>query len=145
MKLSQKEESNMPRLTVNPQAEVSVGFPTFKAGTYSMRIVKAEDRNPEKNDIKITLAYIDPSQLILLDNSSYTGTLEAAGSLFDYLQLAEDKQWKLRTVTEAAGLPWADYDPCVDLVGREVQVKVILEEYQGEQKNKVGRYVIPKR
>ena len=134
----------MALMKVNMQAEVSVGFPTFKAGTYRMRIVKAEDRNPAKNDIKVTMAYTDPSQLITIDEKPFMGSLDAAGSLFDYLQLAEDKQWKLRTITEAAGLPWGDFDPCVDLVGKEVDVKVILEEYQGEQKNKVGRYVIPK-
>ena len=135
----------MAILRVNPDAEVSVGFPTFQAGTYSMRITKVEDRNPAKNDLKITLAYTDPSQLIQLDGTAFTGNLDAAGSLFDYVMLAEDKQWKLRTLTEAVGLPWGDYDPCVDLDGRDVVVQVKLEEYQGEQKNKVGRYVIPKK
>jgi hypothetical protein len=67
-----------------------------------------------------------------------------AGGIFDYIPLADDKQWKLRTITEAAGLPWGDYDPEVDLPGREITVVVKVEQYEGEWKNKVGRYVIPK-
>lgn len=133
----------MALLKTNPAAEVSAGFPTFKAGVYRMRVVKVEDRNPAKNDLKVTMAYADPSQLVTIDDKAYTGTLDGAGSLFDYVQLAFDKQWKLRTLVEAAGLTWGDMDD-QDLVGKEVDVKVILEEYQGEQKNKVGRYVIPK-
>ena len=133
----------MGMFKVNPAAEASVGFPTFKAGVYAVRITKVEDRNPQKNDLKVTFAYTNPTQLIQIDEQPFTGSLDAAGSLFDYVMLAEDKQWKLRSLVEACGLVWADLDP-QDLVGKELDVKVGLEEYQGDQKNKLNRYVIKK-
>lgn len=132
----------MGMLTVNPNAEVKQGFPTVKPDTYRMRIVEVIDRNPEKNDLKVTLQYVDAHQLVLLDGSGYTGTAEGAGKLFDYIMLDHEKQWKLRTITEACGLPWRDYNPVVDLQGREVDVKVKIEVYNEEQRNKVDRYVV---
>lgn len=129
---------------VNPDAEVKSGFPTFKPGTYTMRIKAVVDRSPEKNDFKVTLEFADVSQLITLDGQQFNGSVEGAGNLFDYVMQDPEKQWKLRQLTEAAGLPWSDFDPTVDLIGREVQVVVKTEAYEGEQKNKVARYVLPK-
>lgn len=131
-------------LKVNPAAESKSDFPTFQPGTYRMRIKSCEDRSPEKQDYKLTLEFANVTQLVKLDGSVYTGSAEGAGSMFDYVQQDPEKQWKLRQLTEAAGLPWADYDPCVELVGKEVDVKLGTEEYQGEQKNKVKRYLLPK-
>ena len=39
---------------------------------------------------------------------------------------------------------WADYDPVVDLPGRELDVVVRNETYEEVLRNRVGRYVIPK-
>jgi hypothetical protein len=128
-------------VNVNPSVEVKSGFETVKPGTYRMRIKSVEDRNPEKNDLKVTLEFTDPSTLLGLDGQALKGQ---AGSLFDYVMLDNDKQWKLRMITEAAGLPWANYDPVVELPGRELDVAVKTEAYEGEQRNKVGRYVVPK-
>ena len=128
----------MALIKANPAAEVSVAFDVVKPGTYPCRIVEVTDRNPEKNDLKVTLEYIEPSTLVNVAGEP----AKNAGKLFDYVQLAEDKQWKLRTLTEACGLPWADFDPVVDLVGREVKVTIKLDTYEGTQSNKVARYVI---
>lgn len=131
----------MAILNTNPAAEVSVAFETIKPGTYPMRITEVTDRNPDKNDIKIKLEYVDKSGLVTLAGEQ----AKNPGSLFDYVQLASDKQWKLRTLYEAAGLGWpTTIDPCVDLQQVEVPVTIKLEEYEGEQKNKVARYVIKK-
>lgn len=127
-------------LRVNPDAEISVGFETIRPGTYRMRIVEVVDRNPEKNDLKITLEHVNPGDCINLEGQP----AKAVGKLFDYVQLAADKQWKLRTLTEACGLPWSDFDPVADLPQREVDVQVKLEPYEGEQRNKVARYVVKK-
>lgn len=139
----------MAIIKANPEAEVSVGFSTVKAGTYRMRIKEVEDRNPDKNDLKVTLEWILPaSELLGVDNAPLKGN---SGNLFDYVSLdgsldekGKSKQWKLRTLTEAVGLSWSDYDPVVDLPGKELDVIVKLDTYEGEQKNKVSRYVIPK-
>lgn len=131
-------------LHVNPAAEAKSDFPTFQPGMYRMRIKEVQDRSPEKQDYKITLEFADVTQLVKLDGAPYTGSAEGAGNLFDYVMQDAEKQWKLRQLTEAAGLPWSDYDPTVELVGKEVEVKVGTEEYQGELKNKIKRYVLPK-
>lgn len=132
-------------LQVNPAAEAGSDFPTFQPGVYRMRIVEVTDRSIEgKADYKVKLSFADQSQLVLLTGQAYAGSLEGAGSLFDYVMQAPDKQWKLRQLTEACGLPWEAQDFTQSLVGREVDVKVKTEKYEGEDKNKVARYVAAK-
>ena len=132
----------MALIKANPEAEISTGFEEVRPGTYRMRIDTVEDRNPQKNDLKIRLVHTTPAtELCGLTGEPLKGQ---PSSLFDYIMLASDKQWKLRTLTEAAGLPWTDYDPIADLPGKEVDVVIKLEPYEGEQRNKVARYVVPK-
>jgi hypothetical protein len=127
-------------INVNPSAEVKSGFAPVKPGTYRMRIKEVTDRNPEKNDLKVVMEFVQSaSELYGIDNEPLKGS---AGSLFDYVQLDMDKQWKLRMITEAAGLPWADYDAVIELQGKELDVVVKTELYEGEQRNKVARYVV---
>ena len=132
----------MGRINVNPEAEVSTGFEAVKAGTYRMRIKEVIDRNPEKNDLRIVLEHTTPAvELYGISGEPLKGQ---PSSVFDYIMLDPAKQWKLRALTEAVGLPWEDYDPIVELTGREVDVILKLEEYNGEQNNKVNRYIVPK-
>lgn len=129
-------------ISVNPDAEIKTGFQPVKPGTYPMRIKEVTDRNPEKNDLKVVLEFVQPaSELYGIDNEPLKGN---AGSLFDYVGLSMDKQWKLRMITEAAGLPWVNYDAVVELPGKELNVVVKTELYEGEQRNKVARYVVAK-
>ena len=129
-------------VNVNPNAEVSTGFSPVKAGTYPMRIVDVVDRYSDgKNDLKVTLEHITQAdQLLGVDNAELKGQ---PARVFDYVMLDPEKQWKLRSITESAGLPWEDYDPVVDLKGKEVEVILKLETYEGNQSNKVNRYVVP--
>jgi hypothetical protein len=132
----------MALINVNPAAEVKTGFEAVKPGTYRMRIKEVIDRNPEKNDLKVVLEFTSPvAELYGVDNQPLKGS---AGSLFDYIMLDMEKQWKLRQFTEAVGLPWAAYDPIAELPGRELDVVVKTEVYEGETRNKVSRYVIAK-
>lgn len=133
----------MGMINVNPAAEVKTGFAPVKPGTYLVRIKEVTDRNPEKNDLRLVLEFVAPSsELYGVDNEPLKGN---AGSLFDYVMLDNEKQWKFRQLTEACGLPWAAYDPIVELPGRELSVVVKTEQYEGETRNKVTRYVIPTR
>ena len=127
-------------VNVNPDAEVSVGFEAVKPGTYPVRITEIKDRNPEKNDLEVTLEHTTPKESLLgLTDDVLKGQ---ASRLKDYIMLAPEKHWKLRAITEAAGLPWQDYDPETELLGREINVVIKLEEYMGEQRNKVARYIV---
>jgi hypothetical protein len=131
----------MAIFNVNPSAEVKTGFTPVKPATYELRIKEVEDRNPEKNDLKVTFEYVAPqSELLGVDNQPLKGN---AGSLFDYIMLDNDKQWKLRQLTEACGLPWIDQDFLVELPGRTCFAIVKTESYEGELRNKIARYVIP--
>lgn len=141
----------MAVLNVNPKAESKSEFPVFAPGTYRMRIKDVKDRSetPDegkepKPDYKLTLEYVDPSQLVTIDGKPFTGSLDGAGNLFDYVMQDPEKQWKLRQLADAAGLSWENQDFTQTLLGRELDVKVKTEIYEGEQKNKVGRYIIPK-
>lgn len=129
-------------ISVNPAAEVSTSFEAVQAATYPVRITEVKNRNPEKNDLEVTLEHVTPKESLL----GLTGeVLKGQPSrLRDYVMLAPEKHWKLRALTEAARLPWQDYDPETELVGLEVDVVVKLEEYNGEQRNKVSRYIVPK-
>lgn len=129
----------MGMVNVNPEAELRPEFETVKAGTYAMRIKAVKDRNPEKNDLEVQLEHVDvPANLTNLRGEP----CKAVGGVFDYIPLAHDKQWKLRQVTQAAGLPWQSYDPVTELLGRELQVVIKLDLFEGEQRNKVARYVV---
>jgi len=133
----------MGMLNVNPDAEVRGEFDTVKAGTYAMRVKEVTEETSKKGKemLKITLSYIgDPASLTNLAGEP----CKNPGTLIDYAMTAADQQWKIRQLTEAAGLPWGDYDPCIDLQDKEVETIIKLEAYEGEQRNKVSRYVIPK-
>ena len=130
----------MAIINVNPSAEVKTGFAPVRPGTYMVRIKSVEDRNPEKNDLKVILEFVDPAAVLFgIDGEPLKGN---AGSLFDYVMLDPEKQWKLRQLTEACGLPWQAFDPTVELVGRELYAIVKTEPYEGEIKNKISRYVV---
>lgn len=135
----------MALLNVNPEAEVSAGFEAVQPGPYRVRI-KADgvvDRNTTesgKNDLEVTFEHVlTPAELVNTAGQPLKGQ---PGMLRDYIMLAADKQWKLRGLTEACGLPWEDYDPIADLPGREVDVIIKNEPYEGEMRNKIARYVV---
>jgi len=129
-------------IKVNVNAEVSAGFEAVKTGNYRMRVKQVTDRNPEKNDLEVVLEHtLTPTELAGTAGQPLKGQ---PSGVYDYITLADDKQWKLRAITEAAGLPWGDYDPVIDLPGREVEVTLKTKPYEGELRNKVGRYIVPK-
>jgi hypothetical protein len=127
-------------ININPEAEVKTGFAPVKPGTYQIRVKEVTNRNPEKNDLKVVFEFVQPStELLGIDNNPLKGN---AGSLFDYVMLEPDKQWKLRQLIEACGMPWADFDE-MELQGKELYAIIKTEPYEGEIKNKINRYVVP--
>lgn len=125
------------KVTVNPDVQ-NTSFESVKAGTYLVTIKEIKDRNPAKNDLEIRYEHVaQASELPGLDGEPIKGQ---PSGLYDYVMLAPDKQWKLRQLVEAAGLMWNDFDTD-DLVGTEVMVQIIEDNYQGSIKNKIKRYV----
>lgn len=135
----------MVKLTVNPNVEASVAFDTIKPCTTKMRIKEVtgpfpSTATPGNEYLKMQLEYVDPTSLETVAG----GIASNPGTIFDNscLITPSEKQGKLRSVVQAAGLVWSDFDT-EDLMGREVTVKIGTEEYKGELKNVIKRYLTP--
>lgn len=128
----------MALININPNAEVKTGFSAVKAGTYQVRIKEVKNRNPEKNDLEVIFEFTQPASE-LLDHAGQPIT-NNVGSLYDYIMLDSEKQWKLRQLVEACQMPWQNFDE-QDLVGKELTAVVKIEMYNGEPRNKISRYV----
>lgn len=138
----------MARITANPQADVDAGFDIAQPGVYPMRIEGSPNmpavsefdskKTPGNKGIKIRLVFADPTAVMKEDGTP----AKHLGSIIDNSVLTSpaEKQGKLRSLVEAAGLPWTDFDT-EDLVGKEVMVKVEVEIYNGDKKNTARRYV----
>ena len=132
----------MPRIEVNPDAEVS-SFETVQAGVYPMKIEECEIRSEKAdgspcNGLKIRFVHTLPSASInAVDGKPLSGT---PTSVIAYPSLESDKQGMLKSIVTAAGLEWEDLDTD-DLVGIELDVQIKVEQYQGNDTNKFGRAI----
>lgn len=138
----------MPRITVNPQADADSGFDIAAPGVYPMRIegsknMPAVSEFDSKTTIgnkglKVRLVFADPSGVQTLQGN----VAKNLGSIIDNSILVSpiEKQGKLRSLVEACGISWGDFDT-EQLVGQEVLVKVEIEDYKGEPKNTARRYI----
>jgi len=140
----------MARITANPQAEADAGFDIAAPGIYPMRIEGSKNMaaitefdsktTAGNRGLKIRLVFADPTAV----NTIKGMPAKNLGSIIDNSILISppEKQGKLRSLVEAAGLPWADFDT-EQLEGMTVQAKVDIEEYKGEQRNVIRRYLKP--
>jgi hypothetical protein len=133
----------------NPAAEVDAGFDLAKPGNYKLRIegsanfqAVSEFTSKSGNQcIKIRLVFADPTGVYTLKNEP----AKNLGSIIDASLVISpaDKQGKLRSLVESAGLVWANFTNTDMLVGCEVNATVAIEDYNGAQKNVVKRYLKP--
>lgn len=131
----------MARLNANPSVEANVAFDVVAPGEYVMRVEEVTEfvsQNSGNTCWKVRFSYAEPSSICKVNGDP----AKNVGGLFDsgLVISPAEKQGKLRSLVEALGLRWSDLDSD-DLVGKECIVKVKLEEYQGEQKNGVARYL----
>ncbi len=138
----------MARISVNPNADADAGFDVAAPGLYRMRIEGAPNmpgvsefdskKTPGNRGIKIRLVYADPTIVVKEDGTP----AKHLGSIIDNSVLISppEKQGKLRSLVEACGLPWSDFDTD-QLLGQEVLTKVEVEIYNGEKKNTARRYL----
>jgi len=134
----------MARLNANPNAEASVAFDVVAPGEHTMRVESVDEFTASTGNIcwKVRLSYVDPSACLKENGTPAVNP----GTLLDSSLVVSpaEKQGKLRGFVEACGRPWADLDSD-ELVGCDIQVKVIKEEYpkdSGNWSNRVGRYLI---
>lgn len=132
----------MPRLTANPNAEVNSGFDVVKPCVTRLRVKSVEEvasKSSSNTLWKFTWEFVDPTSLDKLDGS---GQAKNPGTLIDNSLVINpaEKQGKLRGLVEALGRTWEDLDSD-SLVGLELDAKIGTEEYNGEPKNKIVRYL----
>lgn len=132
----------MPRVTVNPNAEVSQ-FNPVKAGTYRLKITGSEQKQSQAgNDyIEWTLKFVDPADSLTgVDGQPLKGQ---PSNIRLRTMLSPELQWKLRGLVEAALGSWRDFDED-ELYGKEVEVSIKEEPFEGVIRNTAGRVIIPR-
>ena len=132
----------MPRISVNPEAEVSQ-FNPVKAGVYKMRVTGSEQKKSQAgNDyIEWQMKFVSSAdELKGIDNQPLKGQ---PSNVRLRTMLSPELQWKLRALVESALGEWRDFDED-ELYGKEVEVKIEEEEYEGTIRNTAGRVLVPK-
>ncbi len=138
----------MALINVDPNAEASASFDIARPGIYRLRIEGSENmpaatrldskKTPGNVCLRIRAVFADPTSVYKVNGDP----AKLLGSIIDNSLLIEPKerQGKLRSMVEAVGLEWTNFDSD-DLNGREFNAKVDVEEYNGEQKNVIRRYL----
>lgn len=133
----------MAKLNANPNVEANLAFDVIQPGTYNLRVKEIVPFTAQSGNEcwRVRLEFADVSMLNKIDGTP----AKNPGTLLDNSLVVspKDKQGKLRSFVEACGKLWGDLDSD-DLIGLEVQAKIGLEEYNGEQKNIVSRYLTRK-
>ena len=126
-------------ITVNLDEAVG-GFVPVRAGIYPMRIEAVEDRRQTpaaKDDLKVALKHLTPAlDLVGVDGEVIKGT---PGTVWVYLTLTKGKAFRTAELLKVLGMT-GTFDP-EDLLGKGVNVKLKLNEYNGEISNKVDCFV----
>lgn len=132
----------MPRITVNPDVESAGGFPVWAAATYRLRVdeVKEKTSGSGKAMLNVKLVPVD------VVNDDKGNPISSPGSLYDNIMVEPVKGKSggtfsfLRPFVESCGLVWGDFDTD-QLQGRECTAKVVIGEYNGNERNEVARYL----
>ena len=121
------------KITVDPTTEAS-GFGYVEAGKYRLRVVKVdENQGPAAPYLKWEFELTDPNL------PSVTGKGKP-GHIFENTTLKVGAQFRLRQLTDALGLDWADLDTDT-MIGAEFDAQLDISEYQGMFSNNVKKYI----
>ncbi len=121
------------KITVDPNTEAS-GFGYAEAGKYRLRIIKCEEmQGPAAPYLKWECEFVDANI------PSVTGKGKV-GHIFENTTLKVGAQFRLRQLTDALGLDWADLDTD-NMIGSEFDAQVGIKEYQGVFSNEVKKYI----
>jgi hypothetical protein len=110
--------------------EAGEGGEQPKPGLYTVKIAEVNDRRGQdnKNDLEVVVDFFQD---------------EGIARVWSYLNFGESSRWKFREFTDALGLkPKGSLDPA-KLVGKKVNVKITKDEFEGEYKGRVGRWLKP--
>lgn len=137
----------MAILVPNPQAEADAGFDVAQPGTYRLRVegsanfpAATEFTSKSGNTcLKLRLVFADPTAVTTTKGSP----AKNLGSIIEQSLVISpaEKQGKLKSCVESAGIDWLSFTDTDMLVGKEVNCLVGLEDYNGETRNVIKRYL----
>lgn len=109
-----------------------------KEGNYLLVVIGAEEKTSSKGSemIELKLEVVGPN------------IPEGEGAiLYDYLVFSENTAWKIDEFRAASGetiVEGAEIDiEASDLEGKTVEAHLVIEEFKGKKRNKVGNYLAP--
>lgn len=118
----------MPKVNI-PRSEIEA--PPLAAGTYPARIDKVKQRSSQAGNDVMNIVW------------TIMGTDPPAGAkVLDSITLIASAFWKLDALFKGVGyVPGEDGFMTEDLVGKECQIVVVEEEYEGRPRAKVNGYI----
>ena len=109
-----------------------------KEGNYLLVVIGAEEKTSQKGSemIELKLEVVGP------DIAEDEGAI-----LYDYLVFSQNTAWKIDEFRAACGetiVEGAEIDiEADDLIGKTVEAHLVIEEFKGKKRNKVGNYLEP--
>lgn len=106
----------------------SGGGEQAQPGVYGVKIAEVTDRRPEHNDLEVVVDFYQN---------------EGIARSWSYLNFGDSSRWKFREFTDALGLKPKGQLNLDKLVGKKVNVKISADQYQGEYRGRVNRWLKP--
>lgn len=101
-----------------------------KPAVYTVKIAEVNDRRGQdgKNDLEVIVDFFQD---------------EGIARVWSYLNFGESSRWKMREFTDALGLKPKGSLNTDKLIGKKVNVKVTPDQWGGEYRARIGRWLKP--
>jgi hypothetical protein len=129
------------KINVDPNTDVG-GFGYAKAGQHRLRVVEVEYKEGQKAPyLAWKLEFADPNTPSA--EKKEDGSNKNLGNIFENttLSTANNGQFRLRQLCDAAGIAWSSEIDTDDLIGLELEAHVGIKEYNGTLSNEVKKFV----
>ncbi len=120
------------KITVNPETTTG-GFSYASEGRYRLRVVSCTQQEGKAYPyLRWEFEFADP-------NTPAVEPGKKVGHVFENTTLKPEAQFALRSVTDALGLEWSDFDT-EEVVGMELEASVKIKEYNGTLSNEIDKF-----
>ena len=126
------------KITVDPNTDAS-GFGYANPGQHQLRVAGCEYKEAKATDkfpgLSWKFEFVDPNTLAAEEGKK-------VGNIFEYttLKSGDNAQFRLRQFCDAVGVEWGELETEA-FVGLEFEAQVGLDEYQGNMKNVVKKFI----
>lgn len=115
---------------------------TFNTGDRSGNLHKDGIYRAEIQDAEVVTAQSSGNEMVKLQLAIFKGDRQAGNTVMDFLVMAENSLWRWHQLMTAIDAPSnIDIDPETYLPGKEVWVRLVTEEWNDEDRNKVKAYM----